>query len=128
MAIIHDDVFIKVSHIQINNSESVYDTEIVNTPVINFIIDYYIISRSINLTFNIDIQDQGFCNDSKGIQLCKHEYDISLTTFQQSVCDYQTNIIVSVSARNAFGHGPANNTSIGKYMNMHALITCCMTL
>ena len=45
-----------------------------------------------------------------------------MSTFQQieSACDYQTNnvIIVSVSATNVFGHGPAINTSIGNYYNL----------
>jgi hypothetical protein len=118
---IHHDVLLMTSSpIQIN--KSVCDAEIVITPVpvINYTVKYTGNDPiSIGHTFNIDTQDQHFCNhDSEGVKVCKHTYD-NLTTSLQSACHHQTDsMIVSVSATNVFGHGPAIKTNIGICMNM----------
>jgi hypothetical protein len=112
--------YYSISLIQINKSVYIYDAEIVNTlvPVLNYTVQYIGNDPiSIGDTFNIDTQDQHLCNDSEGAKVCKHEYD-NLTSLQ-SACRHQTEtMIVSVSATNVFGHGPAINTSIGNCMNM----------
>ena len=98
---------------------SVYDTEIINAPVIHYTIEYIGISRSISRTLNIDIQDQQYSNNLEGIQVCQHEYD-NLSTSLQSAYHHRIDIIMSISATNVFGRGPAINTSIGNNNRLSA--------
>ena len=92
--------------------------ETVNAPVVNYTVEYIgndPISRSIYHTVNIDTRDQRLYNDSEGIKVCKHEYNLSH--------HHQTDIIVNVSAINMFGRGPSVNTTIGNYMHIHIPIS-----